>query len=55
MSVEGGVQKLNEGAILTVLEGVKLVCTCLPLITDLSGRLHCLAYQQKNPHNQVFI
>lgn len=55
MSVEGGVQELNEGAILTVLEGVKLVCTCLPLITDLAGRLHSLAYQQKTPQSGLYL
>lgn len=51
MRVEGAGQELIEGAKLTRLERIKLVFMCLPLITNLAGRPHSLAYQQKDPQS----
>lgn len=40
-------QELNEGAVLTVLERVKLIYMCLPSITNLG--------EQRTPHNWVYV
>lgn len=55
MRVEGRRQELNEGAILAILERVKLVYMCLPLITNLAEGPHSLAYQQKTPQSGLYL
>lgn len=46
-NVEGARQDLNEGVIVTILERVKLIYMCLPLITNLG--------EQQSPHSWVCI
>lgn len=46
-NVEEAGQEINEGAILSILERVELIYTCLPLITNLG--------EQQSPHNWMCI
>lgn len=46
-NIEEARQELNDSVILTILERVKLIHMCLPLITNLG--------EQQRPHNKVCI